>query len=287
MDEIVAVAARHDLRVIEDCAHALGAWYRGRPVGTCGDAAIFSFQTLKPLNAYGGGMAVTRDPALGARIADLAAAEPLPERHIVQDRLRRGRVQRIATRPPIFTWTLFPLITVCRRLHWNLDMYFWERIRPLDPLPRDYCQRFSNVQAAIALAGLSLLDSWTVRTQQHAERMSAVLRHVPGIRVPGVPDDRTHTFYQYCVYVPAREAVVDACLRRGVDIETLHVDICTELDLFGASTAATPGALETTQTIQIPVYASLTDAHLERVATVVRDAVRSLGSVTAAAVRQS
>ena len=60
MDEILEVARRHELRVIEDCAHALGAQYRGRPVGTFGDAAIFSFQTLKPLNAYGGGMAVTR-----------------------------------------------------------------------------------------------------------------------------------------------------------------------------------------------------------------------------------
>ena len=58
MREIVAVAREHRLRVIEDCAHALGARYRGRPVGTLGDAAIFSFQMLKPLNAYGGGMAL-------------------------------------------------------------------------------------------------------------------------------------------------------------------------------------------------------------------------------------
>ncbi len=39
--------------------------YRGRPVGTLGDAALFSFQTLKPLNTYGGGMAVARDPVAG------------------------------------------------------------------------------------------------------------------------------------------------------------------------------------------------------------------------------
>ena len=59
----VDIAAAHDLAVIEDCAHALGAHYRGRPVGTFGDAAFFSFQTLKPLNTYGGGMAVTRERA--------------------------------------------------------------------------------------------------------------------------------------------------------------------------------------------------------------------------------
>ena len=67
-------------RVIEDCAHALGARYRGRAVGTIGDAAIFSFQTLKPLNAYGGGMAVVSDPRSAIASAALAAAEPAIDR---------------------------------------------------------------------------------------------------------------------------------------------------------------------------------------------------------------
>src|SRR5262245_5356146 len=55
MDRILDIAARHNLVVLEDCAHALGATYKGRPVGTFGSGALFSFQTLKPLNCYGGG----------------------------------------------------------------------------------------------------------------------------------------------------------------------------------------------------------------------------------------
>ncbi len=199
--------------MIEDCAHALGARYRGRAVGTLGDAAIFSFQTLKPLNAYGGGMAVVSDPQLGARVAALAAAEPAIDLKTLKQRFWHGRVLRIATRPSIFKWTLFPLMYACTRLHWDLDMYFWEQIRPLDPMPRDYRQRFSNVQAAIALEGLGFLDEWSTRTQKHAERMSAVLRQVPGVRVPETPADRTHAFYQYCAYVPERDGIVDACLQ--------------------------------------------------------------------------
>src|SRR4029434_10280939 len=64
MDDLLSIAARHGLAVIEDCAHALGGQSPGRWVGTFGEAAIFSFQTFKPLNGYGGGMAVVRDPAL-------------------------------------------------------------------------------------------------------------------------------------------------------------------------------------------------------------------------------
>lgn len=287
MHEILDLARRQGLRVIEDCAHALGASYGGQPAGTFGDAAIFSFQALKPLNAYGGGMALVHDPALAARVADLAAAEPPPDIAGVRRRLWQGRVLRIATRPAIFTWTLFPIMSLFARLGRSLDVYFWEAIRPLDPLPPDYRQRFSNVQAALALDGLDRLDEWTARTVAHARRMSAVLQHVPGVRVPAVPADRTHTFYQYCAYVPARDAVVNACLRQRVDIETLHVDVCTELDLFPASRAPAPGAIEASKTIQIPVYEALEDAHVDRVAAVVRDAVLSLEAVGAAAVRQS
>jgi len=83
-------------------------------------------------------------------------------------------------------------------------------------------------------------------------------------------------FYQYCVYVPARDAVVDACLRRGVDLETLHVDVCPELSLFGPGQRPAPGAHQTTSTIQVPIYEVLTDTQLDSIADAVRDAVLSL-----------
>src|SRR3954469_8669632 len=61
MDRLLDIAGRHNLIVIEDCAHALGATYKGKPVGTFGTGSLFSFQTLKPLNCYGGGLALVND----------------------------------------------------------------------------------------------------------------------------------------------------------------------------------------------------------------------------------
>jgi dTDP-4-amino-4,6-dideoxygalactose transaminase len=63
MDEIMAIARRHNLFVIEDCAQAVGARYRGTPVGLFGDAATFSFYPTKNLGACGeGGAFVSRRP---------------------------------------------------------------------------------------------------------------------------------------------------------------------------------------------------------------------------------
>src|SRR3954469_22647186 len=55
MAPIMALARKHNLKVIEDCAHSLGATDKGQPTGTFGDGSFFSFQGFKPLNTYGGG----------------------------------------------------------------------------------------------------------------------------------------------------------------------------------------------------------------------------------------
>ena len=64
MDGVMAAAARHGLRVVEDAAQAHGAAWRGRPVGAIGDIGVFSFQSTKPINAGEGGMMVTDDDTL-------------------------------------------------------------------------------------------------------------------------------------------------------------------------------------------------------------------------------
>lgn len=69
MDAINVVAKRHGLKVIEDAAQAHGARYKGRRVGTLGDAAGFSFYPGKNLGAYGdAGAVVTNDPVLAKKI---------------------------------------------------------------------------------------------------------------------------------------------------------------------------------------------------------------------------
>jgi dTDP-4-amino-4,6-dideoxygalactose transaminase len=278
MDAVLGIARRYGLAVVEDCAHALGATYRGRPLGTLGDASIFSFQTLKPLNTYGGGMAVARDGALGTRVAEMAAAEPWPDQARVMKKLRLGKLQRVFIRPRVFSVSLFPVLWASSWFQATPDVYLWEQIRSLNPLPDGYEERYSNVQAALGLAALKLLDTWTADTQRHAHKMNEMLAGIPGVSVPHVPADRNHVYYQYCVYAPDRAEVMRRCIRQGVDIETLHVDVCTRLELFGArpgggsgnAASATPGAERAAEALQMPVYATLTDDQVEVVGQRVR-----------------
>ena len=94
--------------------------------------------------------------------------------------------------------------------------------------------------------------------------------------------------HQYCVYTPSRDEIVKRCIRRGIDLETLHVDICSSLPLFSRfdpstslrvvpsdveGRSAAPNAERTAQLIQAPIHSSLTDTEVERVGRTIRDAV--------------
>ena len=72
MERILRFAREHDLRVVEDAAHALPAYYRGRPIGGIGDITCFSFYATKTITTGEGGMATTDNPEWAERIRMLS-----------------------------------------------------------------------------------------------------------------------------------------------------------------------------------------------------------------------
>lgn len=77
MDELIDVARRHNLKILEDASHAHGATYRGRPIGTLTEAAVFSMQGNKLVPAGEGGMFVTNDDDLHERVIRFGQYERL------------------------------------------------------------------------------------------------------------------------------------------------------------------------------------------------------------------
>src|SRR5262249_21990254 len=72
MDRLLAIARRHDLRLIEDAAHALPTRYKGRTIGAIGDITCFSFYATKTLTTGEGGMVTTEDGELAQRMRILS-----------------------------------------------------------------------------------------------------------------------------------------------------------------------------------------------------------------------
>lgn len=124
VDEVGDLARRRGLRLVEDCAHVMAGADRGGTLGTLGDAAFFSSQWSKPYTTGLGGMALTRDPELAARLREVRRGfEPPPRgarirlaaqyqsyRRLFTPRLawRAQEVLRIAARAGLFVGSSVP-----------------------------------------------------------------------------------------------------------------------------------------------------------------------------------
>jgi len=277
MTPAMEIARTHKLIVIEDCAHALGATYDGRLAGTLGDAAFFSFQMLKGLNTYGGGMAVTNNDQLGRRIREIAEAEPWPAIEEVRKRIQLGELQRGLISPPGFTFGLFIGFYLGSFFGAkDLSRFLWEKIRPLSPLPESYRRRFTNAQAIVGLQGLAQLDALNERSRANAERLTRGLQGIASITTPASLPNTVPVYYQYCIRTSNSQELSRRAIRHGIDIEIMHVDICSQLLLFAQYASRCPVAESTENTLQLPAYARLHPENVDRILRVVRDAALEL-----------
>lgn len=186
MDDINALANRHHLMVIEDCAQAHGALYRGRPVGTLGHLAAFSFCQDKIITTGGeGGLLATTDPELWKR------AWSFKDHGKNWDKI-----------------TAQPVPGVFRMLHDSLGTNW----------------RLSEMQSALGRLALQQLDAEVQIRRQHAAHLIESLSAHPAIEIAEVPAHLYHSYYKFYFRVNAsqlhpgwtRNLIAQAVLAEGV-----------------------------------------------------------------------
>ncbi|PWT93430.1 MAG: hypothetical protein C5B55_04535 [Blastocatellia bacterium] len=281
MDQIMQIAEKHDLTVIEDCAQAAGARYRGRRVGTFGNASFFSFQMLKGINTYGGGMALTNDSSVAANVRSQAEAEPLQTSGELVRRFISGLAARSLVSPKGFAWWGYPFGAAASLVtDHDFSKHFWERIRALERFPNSYRRQYSNVQAILGLRALAKLDEFNQRSRANAQTYSDVLMNCRAIETPRLIANAEHVFYQYCIYVSDPARAKRRAIRRGIDFETSHVDVCSSLPLFKEFAANCPHADKTAEALQLPVYSRLRTSDIERVLKTVMEVTSDLAPMS-------
>jgi sugar O-acyltransferase (sialic acid O-acetyltransferase NeuD family) len=158
MDPIMELAAEHDLFVIEDCAQAHGATYKGRPVGSIGHINAFSFCQDKILSTGGEGGLVTTDDD---RLWDRAWS------------FKDHGKSRAAVEAPAVPGSF-------RFLHDSFGTNW----------------RLTEMQAAIGRVQLTRLPAWVARRRDIAERIMDGLRDVAGLRFPRPRANLGHSYYR-------------------------------------------------------------------------------------------
>lgn len=186
MDAIVAACAEFGVVLIEDCAHTMGARWKGERSGNHGRVACFSTQTYKHMNSGEGGFITTDDEELAARATLLSGSYMLYERH------------GASPSPEVFA-----------------------RVRLETP---NCSARLDNLRAAILRPQLHSLDDNIHRWNERYRVVEEGLRGAPGLRVVERPQHEAYVgsslqFHADGLRDGAIPAFVEGCLARGVELK--------------------------------------------------------------------
>ena len=186
MDGMMALAKEHGLYVIEDCAQAHGATYKGEPVGGLGHVGCWSFCQDKIMTTGGeGGMVTVNDRELWSRMWSF------------KDHGKSWEAVYEREHPPGFRW-----------LHESVGTNW----------------RLTEMQSVIGRIQLQRMAGWTASRQANCQAIWEVAASLSGLRVPVVPDEIGHAGYKCYVFVKHselsdgwdRDRIMNTIVARGV-----------------------------------------------------------------------
>jgi dTDP-4-amino-4,6-dideoxygalactose transaminase len=247
MDAICDVARRHDLKIIEDCAHAVEAEYHGHPCGTLGDFGCFSFYVTKNMTTGEGGMVLPRRAQDAARLKRLAL-------HGMTDD----------------AWSRF---ADAGYEHYSV-------------VECGYKYNMMDLQAAIGIHQLQRVEANWRRRHQIWKRYDEAFADLP-LKLPAPPEPRTrHAHHLYTVLVDgevagiSRDVFLDAMNAEGIGVGVHYLSIPEHpyyRQRYGWRPEQVPSAAAIgRRTVSLPLSPKLTDAD---VADVIEGVTRVLSRV--------
>ncbi len=272
MDPIMEIARKHNLYVVEDCAHAPGAEYKGRKAGSIGDIGCFSFHSLKNMSTLGeGGMITFNRDEWAPKIRPLSSIGALyPKNARTEERF--GPYQKSSYQYNDHSGGAF-----------SFDATGAVRVG------NNY--RMSEVAAAAGSVQLHKLDGLNEMRAKIAQRLNDGLAEIDGIRIQRTPLDYRHIYHLYVLfYQPVRVGgnVEKENLIRILDQEDgieiinryfpIHLlpEIRSQGHAFGECPVAEKVWFE--QHINLPIYPGLSDEKIDYMIDRIQSAVKKVRS---------
>lgn len=278
MDAIMRIARERGLKVVEDVAQATGARFGGRPLGSFGDAAYYTFGLTKNITTLKGAMVSTGDRELAERVrARVAAMSSVATRPLLKE-AAVGTAMMLVTRPWIFPFSLYPLIRAQGLAGRDvLEEAFGEPEVLYDEIPSWFFSSApGDLQAAVGLKQLERIEGLNSLRASHGRWLLEHLAHATGFRLPKIVPRGEPIFMSFPIQVADPEAVKARLLQEGVDSARGYMRDTSTHALYrgrgrGEGTCPNASAIER-EILHIPVHPNLSKGDLSHLAEAVRRA---------------
>jgi dTDP-4-amino-4,6-dideoxygalactose transaminase len=272
--EVKALTRKHNIRLLEDCAHACGVRVNGQQVGTFGDIGIFSFAEGKNMPCFGGGAIATADDEIAERAGGILSSAPMPPKDVLTKKAFSVWFKWLLTRPSIFGLTAYPALRLKLLLGQPLmDSAVGDDLLEefVDKNPR--ISPMSNLQAAIGLVQLKHIDAFNEGARSNAQILTESLGRVPDVKAPQLLEgDHIYVYYPLAVHAEKRDDLRHYLLQHGIDSKTTDMADCSALKPFVDPEKANDKRTGPSEAsiLEICVYPVISQDNMRRIARVIR-----------------
>lgn len=212
MDEILEICQQNNLILIEDCAHSLGAIYKGKKIGTFGKAAFFSFSRDKVISSVYGGMVVTNDDELAKRIRSFREEIDYPSYLWILQQLLH---------PILMNWPILPtyrffgkyLLILFQWFHILSKAVHWKEKR--GRRPGYFPKKLPNALAALTLNQFKKLEKFNRHRKEIANFYYNALRDSP-FELPQTLNNKDHIFLRFTIKHPKAHQIIKKAWQRNI-----------------------------------------------------------------------
>ena len=248
IDRIVKIAKKRSIIVLEDCAHSLGSSFNGRKTGSFGKASFFSFDTIKTINTYGGGMVVTEDSVLYAKMRSNTLNNKF-KNSIPYNKILFSFLEDKFSK----TFMFLPVLYLLASSWGNKSVYnLYRKIQSIVSSGNNY----TDYQAYLGSVKLNALESRITKREKMFELLQRYLRKDIILQRIESNEKSNHYFLVLISKVRAEEVRLKL-LRYGIDagIKSEIADNCAQI--LGFSDCPNAARLYD-YGVQIPFYENMT-----------------------------
>lgn len=213
MESILRVAREHHLFVLEDCAHALGGEYRGRKLGSLGDASFFSFGRDKMISSVFGGAVATSREDIAEKVKHFQGNIQIPSRWWVIQQLLHPIITTVAKK----FYNIFSLgkILLWAAKRMNILSLAVEKQEREGGMPSHFGKLLPNALALLAIHQFEKLDIFIQHHQNTAQKYLHLLQGAPLV-LPQNTAEKHSLFLRFTVLVHHAEEVCTEAKKRGI-----------------------------------------------------------------------
>ncbi len=223
MDRIMEIAKKHNLYVIEDCAHSLGAEYKGRKTGMFGDAAFFSFGKDKVISSVAGGMVITANRELGRKIKEFRDQMPYPAKSLIARQL----LHPVITFKALKTYYFFGAGKILMFLASGLGLLIraYSKGEKRGEKPRGFPAKMPNALAEIALHQLKLVRKFNDHRVRIAKLYEEKLSSSGSVTLPMSTAGVKNIFLWYTILVKDRKKLIKRAKEKHIILGSWFSDV--------------------------------------------------------------